>query len=76
MYPAVSNFAKEVDSAFYWIGGICVALLVGITAALKKRHGLVKVAWITPRPGRSGAITALPVQGLLQVHFPVQAGLA
>jgi len=34
MYPAVSNFAKEVDSAFYWIGGISVALLVGITAAM------------------------------------------
>ncbi len=34
MYPAVSNFAKEVDSAFYWIGGICVALLVGITITM------------------------------------------
>jgi len=34
LFLAQSEIAREVDSAFAWIGGISVALLVGITAAM------------------------------------------
>ncbi len=34
MYSGASEIAREVDAAFYWIGGICVALLIGITAVM------------------------------------------
>ena len=34
MFLAQSDIAREVDSAFAWIGGICVVLLVGITVAM------------------------------------------
>jgi cytochrome c oxidase subunit 2 len=43
MLAAVSDIAREVDEAFYWIGGICLVLLVGITVTMvlflvKYRH--------------------------------------
>jgi len=34
MYLAQTAIAREVDSAFAWIGGICLVLLVGITVAM------------------------------------------
>ena len=34
MLLAVSEIARKVDEAFYWIGGICLVLLVGITIAM------------------------------------------
>ncbi|MEW6073260.1 MAG: cytochrome c oxidase subunit II [Planctomycetota bacterium] len=51
MLSAQSDIAREVDSAFAWIGGICLVLLVGITLAMvlflvryrRSRH---------PRPAR------------------------
>jgi cytochrome c oxidase subunit II len=34
MLPAESIVARSVDSAFAWIGGICLVLLIGITIAM------------------------------------------
>ncbi|MBI4881298.1 MAG: cytochrome c oxidase subunit II [Planctomycetes bacterium] len=34
MYSGASEIARQVDAAFYWIGGICVVLLIGITAVM------------------------------------------
>jgi len=34
MSPPTPDIVQQVDSAFYWIGGICAVLLIGVTVAM------------------------------------------
>jgi len=60
MFTAASSFAREVDEAFYWIGGTCIVLMVGITVAM---------VWFVLRYRRNPKRKATQIEGNLPLEL-------